>query len=323
MILAMKWIFQVLLIIPSFVLAQSIYPNKPIKLITPFEAGGTVDVIGRSVVNLINKRGVFNIYVENKPGANAMIGSLAVAKAQPDGYTILNVSPSIIINTLLSKSIPYDTLKDFSPVSVLGIGSGYLLVVRKDLAVSSVQELIALSKTASNPLTYGTPGIGNALHLATENFASKAGIQLLHIPFKGSAGALNAIVAAQVDVMVLSPATVLPLKESGQLKVLAFTGSSRGKDFLNTPIMKEAGLDDCVIKGTWVGWFAPKGTPNDIVNKLSSEIKLALKDPQLRESLNEGGFDVDGRSPSEFTNFIKSEQDRYAEIVKRLDIQIH
>jgi len=319
----MKWILQVLLIIPSFVLAQSIYPNKPIKLITPFEAGGTVDVIGRSVANVINKRGVFNIYVENKPGANAMIGSVAVAKAQPDGNTILNVSPSIIINELLSKSTPYDTLKDFSPVSVLGIGSGYLLVVRKDLAVNSVPELIALSKIASNPLTYGTPGIGNALHLATENFASKAGIQLLHIPFKGSAGALNAIVAAQVDVMVLSPATVLPLRESGQLKVLAFTGSSRAKDFLNTPIMKDVGIDDCVIKGTWVGWFAPKGTPTDIVNKLSSEIKLALKDPQLRDSLNEGGFDVDGRSPAEFTNFVKSEQERYSEIVKRLDIQIH
>ena len=323
MLLSMKWIVVVLFIFPSLVLSQALFPSKPIRLVTPFEAGGTVDVIGRSVVNVINKRGVLNIFVDNKPGANAMIGSVAVAKAQPDGYTILNVSPSIIINTLVSKTVPYDTLKDFSPIGVLGIGSGYLLVVRKDLAVNSVQELIAMSKAASHPLTYGTPGVGNALHLATENFAAKAGVQLLHIPFKGSAGALNAIVASQVDVMVLSPATVLPYKDNGQVKVLAFTGSSRGKDFSSTPVMKEAGLEDCVIKGTWVGWFAPKGTPSDIISKLSAEVKIALKDPQLKDSLNEGGFDADGRSPAEFTNFIKNEQDRYAEIVKRLDLQIN
>jgi tripartite-type tricarboxylate transporter receptor subunit TctC len=322
MFLSLKWIVSFLLIFPSVVFSQSTYPIKSIRLVTPFEAGGTVDVIGRSVVNVINKRGVLNIFIDNKPGANAMIGSLAVAKAQPDGYTILNVSPSIIINTLVSKPAPYDTLKDFSPIGVLGIGSGYLLVVRKDLAVNSVQDLIAMSKSAPNPLTYGTPGIGNALHLATENFAAKAGIQFLHIPFKGSAGALNAIVASQVDVMVLSPATVLPFKDNGQLKVLAFTGSSRGKDFPSTPTMKEAGVDDCVIKGTWVGWFAPKGTPSEVINKLSTEIKIALKDPQLKDSLNEGGFDADGRNPAEFINFVKNEQDRYAEIIKRLDIQI-
>jgi tripartite-type tricarboxylate transporter receptor subunit TctC len=322
MFLSVKWIVSVLLIFPSVVFSQATYPNKSIRLVTPFEAGGTVDVIGRSVVNVINKRGVLNIFIDNKPGANAMIGSLAVAKAQPDGYTILNVSPSIIINTLVSKPAPYDTLKDFSPIGVLGIGSGYLLVVRKDLAVNSVQDLIAMSKSAPNPLTYGTPGIGNALHLATENFAAKAGIQFLHIPFKGSAGALNAIVASQVDVMVLSPATVLPFKDNGQLKVLAFTGSSRGKDFPSTPTMKEAGVDDCVIKGTWVGWFAPKGTPSEVINKLSTEIKIALKDPQLKDSMNEGGFDADGRNPAEFINFVKNEQDRYAEIIKRLDIQI-
>jgi hypothetical protein len=322
MFLSLKWIVSFLLIFPSVVFSQSTYPIKSIRLVTPFEAGGTVDVIGRSVVNVINKRGVLNIFIDNKPGANAMIGSLAVAKAQPDGYTILNVSPSIIINTLVSKPAPYDTLKDFSPIGVLGIGSGYLLVVRKDLAVNSVQDLIAMSKSASNPLTYGTPGIGNALHLATENFAAKAGIQFLHIPFKGSAGALNAIVASQVDVMVLSPATVLPFKDNGQLKVLAFTGSSRGKDFPSTPTMKEAGVEDCVIKGTWVGWFAPKGTPSEVINKLSTEIKIALKDPQLKDSLNEGGFDADGRNPAEFINFVKNEQDRYAEIIKRLDIQI-
>lgn len=322
MFLSMKWIVSVLLIFPSVVFSQAAYPIKSIRLVTPFEAGGTVDVIGRSVVNVINKRGVLNIFIDNKPGANAMIGSVAVAKAQPDGYTILNVSPSIIINTLVSKPAPYDTLKDFSPIGVLGIGSGYLLVVRKDLAVNSVQDLIAMSKSAPHPLTYGTPGVGNALHLATENFASKAGIQLLHIPFKGSAGALNAIVASQVDVMVLSPATVLPFKDNGQVKVLAFTGSSRGKDFSSTPIMKEAGLDDCVIKGTWVGWFAPKGTPSEVVSKLSTEIKIALRDPQLKDSLSEGGFDADGRSPAEFIQFVKNEQDRYSEIVKRLDIQV-
>jgi tripartite-type tricarboxylate transporter receptor subunit TctC len=318
----MRWIALVFFIFPSLVLSQAAYPSKSVRLVTPFEAGGTIDVIGRAVVNVINKRGVFNIFIDNKPGANAMIGSVAVAKAAPDGYTVLNVSPSIIINTLVSKPAPYDTLKDFSPISVLGIGSGYLLVVRKDLPVNSVQELIAMSKSATHPLTYGTPGVGNALHLATEFFAIRAGIDLLHIPFKGSAGALNAIVASQVDVMVLSPATVLPFKDNGQLKVLAFTGSSRGKDFSSTPILKEVGLEDCVIKGTWVGWFAPKGTPAHIVSKLAAEIKLALKDPQLKESLSEGGFEVDGRSQSEFINFLKAEQDRYADIIKRLDVQI-
>jgi tripartite-type tricarboxylate transporter receptor subunit TctC len=297
------------------------YPSKPVRLIVPFDAGGTMDTLGRLVSNQVNKQSNMGIFIENKPGANSMIGTAMVAKAEPDGHTLLNVSPSFVLVPLTKKNLPYDIEKDITPITGLGIGTGYLLVVRNDLPVKNVQELIALGKKSSKPLSYATPGIGNALHLASETFADKVDIKMLHVPYKGSNPAMTAIASGQVDAMLISPATVKPFVDSGRVRAIAFTGSSRAAEFPNVPTMEESGVKDFVIKGTWVGWFAPAGTPKQIVDKLAAEVAKAIKDPHVEKALVEGGFEPYGRSPEEFGKFVRSEYQRYAAAVKKAGIE--
>ena len=302
--------------------AQS-YPSKPIHLVVPFDAGGTVDTLARVVTAQITKQSSARFVIDNRPGANSAIGSAAVARATPDGYTVLNVSPSLVLNALLRKDVPYDLNKDFVPVTNLGIGQGYLLVVRNELPVKSVRELIALAKTrGDNRLTYGTPGIGNALHVASEIFATKAAIPLLHVPYKGSAPALVAIAAGEVDLMMLSPATVFPFVQNGKVRPIAFTGSERSKEFPNVPTMQQAGVEDCVIKGTWVGWFVPAGTPKQAISVLAQEVHKAVQSPDVARTLETGGFDPDGRPPAEFARFVRAESQRYGDVIRKAKIEL-
>lgn len=299
------------------------YPDKPIRVVVPFDAGGTVDTLARVVTAQITKQSGSRFIIDNRPGANSAIGSAAVAHATPDGYTVLNVSPSLVLNALLRKDVPYDLHKDFVPVTNLGIGQGYLLVVRQELPVKSVRELIALAKSRGDKrLTYGTPGAGNALHVASEFFAMKAGTPLLHVPYKGSAPALVAIAAGQVDLMMLSPATVFPFVQNGKVRPIGFTGSQRSKEFPNVPTMHEAGVEDCVIKGTWVGWFVPAGTPRKAIAVLAAEVNKAVKSPEVVKMLETGGFDPDGRSPAEFARFVQAESQRYGEVVRNAKIEL-
>ena len=299
------------------------YPNKPIRLVVPFDAGGTVDTLARVVTAQITKQSGTRFIIDNRPGANSAIGSAAVARATPDGYTVLNVSPSLVLNALLRKDVPYDLHKDFVPVTNLGIGQGYLLVVRQELPAKSVRELIALAKSRGDQrLTYGTPGLGNALHVASEIFSAKAGIPLLHVPYKGSAPALTAIAAGEVDLMMLSPATVFPFVQSGKVRPIGFTGSERSKEFPNVPTMREAGVEDCVIKGTWVGWFVPAGTPREAVAVLAGEVNKAVQSPEVAKTLATGGFDADGRPPAQFARFVQSESKRYGEVLRKAKIEL-
>jgi ubiquinone biosynthesis protein len=241
-----KYVLGVALVVcaPSFAGAQN-YPSKPIRLVVPFDAGGTVDTLARVVTAQITKQSGVRFIVDNRPGANSAIGSAAVARAAPDGYTVLNVSPSLVLNALLSKDVPYDLQKDFVPVTNIGVGQGYLLVVRQELPVNSVNELTALAKKRGDKrLTYGTPGIGNALHVASEIFAMKAATPLLHVPYKGSAPALAAIAAGEVDLMMLSPPTVFPYVQSGRVRPIAFTDTISSFMLRELDLRLEAGGAD-------------------------------------------------------------------------------
>jgi tripartite-type tricarboxylate transporter receptor subunit TctC len=299
------------------------YPNKPIRLVVPFDAGGTVDTLGRVVTTQITKQSGIRFVIDNRPGANAAIGSAAVARATPDGYTVLNVSPSLVLNALLRKDVPYDVQKDFVPVTNIGIGQGYLLVARQDLPVKSVAELVALAKSRGEKrLTYGSPGIGNALQIASEIFATKAATPLLNIPYKGSAPALAAIASGEVDLMMLSPPTVFAFVKSGKVRPIAFTGSERSREFPSVPTMQEAGVEDCVIKGTWVGWFVPAGTPQKAIAVLADEVKKAVQSPEVAKFLTTGGFDPDGRSPAQFARFVQAESQRLGEVLRDAKIEM-
>ncbi|GAA4322133.1 tripartite tricarboxylate transporter substrate binding protein [Pigmentiphaga soli] len=295
------------------------YPTRPIRLVVPYEAGGTIDTLARVVAAQIDKQSEWGVVVDNKAGANALIGTADAAKAAPDGYTILHTSPSYVINNFIHKKIPYDIFKSFVPITNVAVGTGYLLVVRQGLPVNSVDELIKLARTKE--LTYGSPGIGNALHLAAAGFAKKAHIDMLHVPFKGSAGALNAIAAGQVDAMMLSPPTVPAYLQAGKIRLLAFTGEERSKEFPDVPTMKEAGIDDFVVMGTWAGWFAPAGTPPEIVNKIAAEVAKAVKAPDVQSVLVKGGFEPDGRPPEAFAEFLRKETERYGQIVKDAGVE--
>ncbi|VCU68916.1 Tripartite tricarboxylate transporter family receptor [Pigmentiphaga humi] len=299
--------------------AAADFPSRPIRLVVPFEAGGTIDTLGRVVAAQIDRQSEWGIVVDNKAGANALIGTADAAKAAPDGHTILHTSPSFVINSFIHKKIPYDLEKTFVPITNLAVGTGYLLVVRQGLPVRNVSELLALARTKE--LTYGSPGIGNALHLAAAGFAKKAKIDMLHIPFKGSASSLNAIAAGQVDVMMLSPPTVTPYVQSGKIRPIAFTGEGRSKEFPDVPTMKEAGIDDFVVMGTWAGWFAPAGTPPQVVDRIAAEVAKALKAPEVVDVLVKGGFEPDGRPPAEFAEFVRQEVRRYGQIVKDAGVE--
>ena len=295
------------------------YPTHPIKVVVPNEAGGTMDVLGRLVAAQLTVQSGISTFIDNRPGANALIGTIEVAKAAPDGYTVLNVSPSFVLNPLLAK-VDYNPFTSFEPITVLGIGTGYVLAVPQNLPVNSVAELIAYANKSKEGITYSSPGIGNAIHIASEIFADKAKIKMLHVPYKSSNSALNALVGGHVDMMLLSPATVIPLAAGGKVKILGFTGSKRSKEFPNVPTMQEAGIPDLVIQGTWVAWFAPAKTPPEVINRLHDEVVKALRDPKVAQALTEGGFEPDGRSPADFRTFLHQESDRFARAITRAGI---
>jgi tripartite-type tricarboxylate transporter receptor subunit TctC len=297
-------------------LAQS-YPSKPIRLVVPFEAGGTSDTTARMVAQQLEKQMGQTIVVDNKAGANGAIGAQLVAKAPADGYTLLHTTPAFVINPFVNKATPYDVQKDFVPITNVGVGTGYVMVVNPKLPVKNLQEFIAYEKARKQPVPFSSPGTGNALHLAAEMFGDKAGLELLHIPFKGTSPALTSVAQGDTDFMILPPTIAHPFIQSGRVRAVGFTGPARSADFPTVPTMQEAGTD-LVITGTWLGWFAPAGTPQPVIDRLASEIRKALQDPQLQQSFTVAGFKVDGRPPAEFAQFVRSETERFGKVLKNI-----
>lgn len=301
--------------------AADVYPSKPIRLIVPFEAGGTSDTTGRMVAEQLGKRLFQTVIVDNRAGANGAIGANVVAHAPPDGYTLLHTTPAFVINPYVNKALGYDVFKGFVPITNVGMGTGYILVVNAKLPVSNVKELIAYAKAQKKELSFSSPGIGNALHLASEMFADKAGLTMIHVPYKGTSGALGAVAAGDVDMMIMPPTIARPFVQSGKVKAIAFTATTRSPDYPNVPTMAESGLPDLVIAGTWLGWFAPAGTPKPIIDKLAVEIRAALASPEIEAAFATAGFKVDGRPPAEFAQFVKAESARFGDVLKRVKLE--
>jgi tripartite-type tricarboxylate transporter receptor subunit TctC len=300
--------------------AQSAYPNKPIHLIVPFEAGGTSDTTARSMAIRLEKALNTTIVVENRMGANGAIGAQVVKNAPPDGYTVLHTTPAFLINTVANKNIGYDVFKDFTPISLMGTGTGYVMVINPALKANTLNEFIAYAKDQKNGVNYSSPGVGNALHLASEIFAQHVGIKTLHIPFKGTPGALTAVVSGEVDFMIMPPTIAHSYVNSGKVKAVAFTGQNRSPDFPNVPTFKESGYNDLAIAGTWLGWFAPANTPKEIRTKIQSTMRQILQEPDMKALLQKDGFEVDGRSPDALEVFLKSEHKRLTEVLKTVKL---
>jgi tripartite-type tricarboxylate transporter receptor subunit TctC len=252
--------------------------------------------------------------LDNRGGANGIIGTDIVAKAAPDGYTILHVTGSFVINPSIYRELPYDIFRDFAPITNVVLGTGYLLLVNPAVPASSVRELIAFAKKGQ--VTYSSPGVGNTLHLAAELFNVRAGVSLLHVPYKGVAPAMNAVVSGEAQVTFMPPTVAVALVKAGKLKAIAFTGASRWPAMPELPTMTEAGVKNMELAGSWHGWFAPARTPPAIVSLLQKEAARAVREPKVREFIVSGGYEPDGQTPEAFRKFVRQEYERYAEMVR-------
>lgn len=291
------------------------YPNKPIKIIVPFLAGGTTDIMARAVAADLQKAFGQAVVVENKAGAGGNIGADAVAKAAPDGYTFLmGTVGTHAINMALYAKMPYDAVKDFAPVSLVAAVPN-ILVAAPSFPVNSVKELMDLSRKEGGKVTFASSGSGTSIHLSGELFKQLAGVQMTHVPYKGSSAALPDVMSGQVNVMFDNAPSVMPHIKGGKLKAIAVTSSKRAPALPNVPTIAESGLPGFEAS-SWFGLLAPAGTPKEIVDKVSVQIQKMLQTPEMRERLASQGADGVGNTPEQFAAHIKSEIDKWAKVVK-------
>ena len=294
------------------------FPNRPVRLVVPFPAGGTAEVIARAITTQIEGHLGQPIVIDSRGGANGIVGTEIVARAARDGHTLLHVTASFVINPHIYRKLPYDTEKDFIGITNLVIGDGYLLLVHPSLPARTLQEFIAIAKK-DEKLSYGSPGVGNTLHLATELFNVRAGTRLLHVPYKGVAQAMNAAVSGEVQVIIMPPTIATAMVKSGKLRALGVSSPARLTEFPDIPTLGEGGLN-FQLTGGWHGWFAPAGTPAPIIARIQSEVQKALAAPKLKDFLAAGGYAPDGRPPAESQKFFRAEALRYAEMVRAAKI---
>ena len=290
------------------------YPSKPIRIIVPFGPGGFTDVVARILQKELGAAVGQPVVVENKPGAGSTIGTAEVVKSKPDGYTLVMISTTHVITPHLYKEMPYDPIKDFTPVMKLGEGP-YVLVVHPSLGVKSVAELIALARKEPNKIDYASSGNGSSQHLVGALFANLAGAPINHVPYKGSSGAMNDLLGGQVKVSFVGMPNALAALASGKLRAIAVTSKKRSADLPDVPTLDEAGVPgyDATI---WLALLAPPGTPRDIVMKINSEVTRVLSTPESRKLMSQAGVDVATSTPEELARLMQSELDRWGKVVR-------
>ncbi len=291
------------------------YPNRPVRVVVPAATGGP-DIVARVVAAQLQAQLGQPFVVENRPGANGIVGADVVAKAPPDGYTLMVYSSGFVINPFVHKSLPYDTEKDFTPVTNLVSNGGLFLAVHPSVPAQNLQEFIALARKPDARFAYSTPGVGNTWHLAMEVFKNVTGTHMTHIPYKGGGPAAAALVAGEVQVMFTSPAPIMPHYKNNRVRVLAYTGGKRHPSAPEVPTTAEAGVPQYRHDGGWFAMFAPANTPMDIVEKLYREVRTAMQNPGVREKLAGLGVEPVADTPAEFKKFVAAELRAYAEQVR-------
>ncbi len=296
------------------------WPSRAITLIIPFAAGGSNDVVGRAIGKKLTQAWGQPVVIDNRPGAGGLIGTASVATAQPDGYTLLLVSPTFTIGPAVRKNLPYDIGRDFTPVAFIG-RSPLLVAASNKFPARSAKELFDLARSEPGRVTYASAGVGSINQIATELIARAAGVKFTHVPYKGGAPAVNDLAGGHVDIFVSSLPQVLPLARSGQVKALAVTSRKRAAPFPDVPTLGEAGVSDAEL-GTWWGIAGPAGLPADIVNALNAEIGRMLTSPELIEFLANEGAEAEAMTPQQFGDMMRLETERWTRVAHEANISV-
>ncbi|QDM17073.1 tripartite tricarboxylate transporter substrate binding protein [Tardiphaga sp. vice352] len=296
------------------------WPNRPIRMVVPYTPGGYTDLMARLVSQKMSEALGQTFVIENKPGANAAIGTDSVAKAAPDGYTFGTVIAAHSVNPTLNPKLPYDTMKDFTYVSLTSVAP-LILIAHPSVPASNMKELIALAKAKPGTLNFASSGIGSAAHLTMEMLKSREGINLQHIPYKGTAGALQDLVGGQISVMFDVIGPLMSQVTPGNAKAIAVTAKDRVPAATNVATMTEQGVPD-FVSGTWSMIIAPAGTPKEIVDRISLEAKKALSDPDLKKKLDDQGIVAMGSTPDEARAFVTEQIALWKKVIVEANIKL-
>jgi tripartite-type tricarboxylate transporter receptor subunit TctC len=293
--------------------SAEMYPTKPIRMVVPFPPGGGADLVTRAVTPKLSQLLGRSFVIDNRGGANSNIGTDTVAKAPPDGYTLLMATANVAINVSLYPKLPFDLVKDFAPITVLG-ASAFVLTTHPSVGANNVTELIAIAKSGK-PLAYASNGSGSPAHIAAEMFKTVAKIDMVHVPYKGSGPAVTDLMGNHVQIMFGSMASTLPFVKTGRLKALAVTTARRSAVAPELPTLAESGLPGFEIT-TWYGMLAPAGTPVPIVQRLHAETIKVLGEADVKAVFSAQGIEVVGNSPEEFALLIKKDISKFAPVIK-------
>jgi tripartite-type tricarboxylate transporter receptor subunit TctC len=299
--------------------SQTAYPTGPIRLVVSSAAGGTGDTLARIISKQVAADFGVNIIIDNRPGASGIIAADTVAKADPKGYTLLQTSSSLITAAAMGRKLPYDVMKDLAPIINIGTAEGYLVLVNPAVPAKSIPELVAVAK--NRRLLYGSPGTGNGIHFMTESMNLKAGMQMTHVPYKGLAPAIVALLSGELQVLLAPPLATRVHITSGKMRALASVSKQRVTGLPDLPTMQELGFKGFTLLGGWQGVFAPGKTPAPVISKLHNAMAKAIKSDEVRTYLQQGGYIPDGSSPAEFRALLQSDFNSFRELSRVANIK--
>ncbi len=309
----------VLMVFAGSAAAQQAYPNKPIHFITPYPPGGGTTIVARLIGQKLTESWGQQVLVDNRPGGNTIIGSEALVRSPPDGYTIMIQASNHAINPHLLV-LPYDPIKDFAPVATVS-SNDYVLVVHPSVPANNLQQFIALAKSRPGQLNFASVGTGSPQHLAGELFNIMTGVRMQHIPYKGSGQILPDLIGGQVQLAFMNPLNASPHIKTGQLKAIAIAGETRLSALPQVPTFTEAGLPGFEMRN-WYGVFAPAGTPKELIDKLSTEIAKIMAMPDIKEKLASQGAQPFISTPDQFAALIKADMAKFAKIIKTANVKL-
>jgi tripartite-type tricarboxylate transporter receptor subunit TctC len=301
-------------------ICSAAYPDRPIRLVVPAAPGGAIDVVGRIMGVKLSEVLAQNVVIDNRAGANNIIGTEIAARSVPDGYTLLITAGAHTINPAVYKKLPYDALRDFAPISHICNSGGLVIVVHPSFGARTLTQLIEMARASPGKIAYGSAGFGNSTHLAAELFQMMANVKFIHVPYKGAGPAATDLLGGQIPLMFGPSPVVVPMVQAGRLRPLAFTGLKRSSQLPDVPTVDEAGVKGYENSG-WYGMYGPRGTPKAVITRINAAIREIVQMPDTRERFAALNLEPIGSTPEEFARFLKNDLEKYAAIAKAAGIK--